>query len=99
MISASQAASVARSVMDALLSEGAIRATKYLSERETVVAQRITYGGRIDKRERRTTIVVTFGEPNFKARDFIKKCKRAGEPFPVKKIQFKFPPKRRVKRR
>jgi len=95
MMSTLQVATAAREVLAQLLSSDASRATKYLSERETVVAQRVTYGGRISKRDRRTTIVVTFGEPNYDARTFIKKCKQVGEPFPVKKIQLKFPPKKR----
>ena len=96
MMSATQAATAARAVLTQLLSSGAIRATKYLSERETVVAQRVTYDGKISKRDRRTTIVFTFGEPNYAARSFIKKCKQAGEPFPVNKIQLKFPTKAKL---
>lgn len=42
------------------------------------------------KRERRVEVVVTIGEPNADAREFIKRAKRAEEPFPVKKIQLKF---------
>jgi hypothetical protein len=34
--------------------------------------------------------VFTIGKPNYEEREFIKKCKKAGEPFPVKKIQVKF---------
>lgn len=91
MLSASQAAAVARPVLDALLSNGARRATKYLSETETVSAARVLYNGKLNKREIRTTIVVKVGRPNYAERAFIKRCKKAGEPFPVKKVQLKFP--------
>jgi len=96
MIPATQAATAARAAIKQLLSHGAIRATKYLSETETVVAQRVTYDGKISKRDQRTTIVVTFGAPNYDAREFIKKCRKAGEPFPVNKIQLKFPTKAKL---
>lgn len=78
-------------VVDALIASNARRATKFLSEKETVRAQRVMFNGRIDKRDKRTTVVVTFGTPNYLERDFIKKLKKAGAPFPVKKIQLKFP--------
>jgi hypothetical protein len=37
-------------------------------------------------------VTPTIGIPNY-LREFIRKCKKAGEPFPVKKIQLKFLPK------
>lgn len=78
-------------VVGTLLAANAKRATKYLSTKETIVAARVLYNGKIDKRDRSTTVVVTFGSPNFESREFIKRAKKAGEPFPVKKIQLKFP--------
>jgi len=78
-------------VVGALLANNARRATKFLSEKETIKAQRIIFGGRISKRDTRTTVVVTFGRPNYLEREFIRQCKKAGESFPVKKIQLKFP--------
>ncbi len=85
--------------VDALLSAGAAIATKYVSERETVRVRRVLFGGKIDKRDKRTTVVVTFGAPNYSALRFIKQCKKAGEPFPVKKIQLKMPVVKAPKRR
>jgi len=42
-------------------------------------------------------MVVTYGAPNYIEAKFVKVCKKAGEPFPVKKIQFRpFPKKRPV---
>lgn len=74
-----------------ILDGGAVRATKYVSDKLTVKATRQTYKGRIDKRARAVTMLVTVGIPNYVEREFIKKCKQAGEPFPVKKIQVKWP--------
>ncbi len=71
-------------VVDCALDDGCKKATKYFSEREVVKA---TFHGKRDKRKRRMTIVVTIGAPNYAERAFIRKCKKAGEPFPVKKVQ------------
>lgn len=76
----------------------AIRVTKYLSDRLTVKATRPVYRRRNKyqrkKNARRTlrddvlTIRFTVGAPNYLERRFIKDCKRAGESFPVRKIQY-----------
>lgn len=36
----------------------------------------------------RVEVVVTIGRPNFKSRALIRAAKRAGEPFPIKKLQY-----------
>lgn len=63
------------------------RATKYLSPKEVVVAHRIVPGGKPDPRDKEFHFRVKVGAPNIHERAFIKDCKAAGEPFPVKKIQ------------
>jgi hypothetical protein len=76
-----------------LLSDLTIRrATKYLSDKLVVraVAPVFSFPGRRDGRSKRETILVTVGSPNYAERQFIKSCKKAGESFPVKKIQLKF---------
>ncbi len=80
-----------------LLDSGAVKATKYLTEKLTV---KVTWsGGKVDLRSRQAGVVVTFGAPNYAEREFIKRCRKAGEPFPVKKVQLKFAkPKVRVKK-
>lgn len=80
-------------VVSALIVSGAKRATLYLSAKERVSAQ---YVGRRDARDRRHIIVVTIGTPNYADCEFIRRCRRAGEPFPVKKVQLKFSPKKKV---
>ena len=74
-------------VVGALIKTGAYRATKYVSERRVIIATR---GFKPDKRNRLETFTVTLGVPNWEERKFIKDCKRAGEPLPVRKIQLKF---------
>lgn len=44
------------------------------------------------KHSRTETILVTLGAPNFVERKFIKQCKAAGEPLPVRKPQIKWYP-------
>jgi hypothetical protein len=64
------------------------RATYYHSPTFIVNATRKTYGGKIMRGN--IEISLTIGKPNYAQRDFISKCKKANEPFPVKKIQLKF---------
>lgn len=91
MMHASHYAKAAREVINALLLNGASRATKFISETDRVTVSRILFRGRIGRKTRSTSLVVSFGAPNYAERDFIARCKRSGEPFPVKKVQLKFP--------
>lgn len=76
-----------------------LKATKYISPKEIIRATRTRVGGKIDKRYG-MEITLTIGKPNFLEREFIKLCKKAGEPFPIKKVQFKtYQPKKRVVKR
>jgi hypothetical protein len=79
-----------------LASTGSHTATKYLSPKHVVRATRKVFNRKIDKRDRRMEIMFTDGEPNYHARKFIKRCQKAGESFPVKKIQLTHFPKRRA---
>lgn len=74
-------------LVEAILDNGAKKATKFLSDKYVIKATR---QGVADKRDSRVTILLTLGAPNFEERDFIKKCNKVGEPFPIKKIQLKF---------
>lgn len=67
---------------------GARMATKYL---EPNLIVRVTRRGKNNKRE----FVLTIGHPNARERNFIKKCKKVGEKFPIKKMQLKYPPEKR----
>jgi hypothetical protein len=42
-------------------------------------------------------ISFTIGKPNYAERAFIKKCQRAGERFPVRRIQLQFPAEKRAR--
>ena len=80
------------STIEALLESGAKSAVKFLSE-DTVV--KATLPHKIRRNGRGHSMIVTFGKPNYAEREFIKACKRAGEPLPVRKIQLKFWPEAR----
>jgi hypothetical protein len=78
-------------VTNALMITGAKKATKYLSPKDVVKATRF---GK-PTRGKTMTFFVTIGRPNYAERAFIKTAKRAGERFPVKRVQLKFDPKRK----
>lgn len=69
-----------------------VRATKYVSEKQTIKVTRRRYkrGSYHRTKSDRGEFLVTAGRPNFAERLFIKRAKKAGEPFPVKKIQLKY---------
>lgn len=76
----------------ALVLNGATRATKYVTTTFIIRATRKRYGGKLVKRKGAPVeILFTVGRPNYLERAFIKTLKKAGEPFPVRKIQLKFP--------
>lgn len=81
----------ARVVGAVLSSDDVRRATYYLSPGLTIKATRTR---RVDKREKAESYIVTVGRPNYAERKFIKVAKAAGEPFPVKKVQLTFWPKK-----
>lgn len=64
------------------------RATKYVSPTLVVRATRSRLRDKIDKKWMQVTLSIC--KPNYIDRELIKECKKAGEPFPVKKIQLKF---------
>lgn len=77
-------------ILATLLRSGAKQATKFVSAKEVIRLTRITYGKRkFDPR--RLEVRIQHGPPNYAEREFIQSCKRAGERFPVRKVQLKFP--------
>ena len=78
-----------------LLREGAYKATSYQSEKLVVNATIRLARGKLPRKNENLDIVVKIGSPNFAERKFVKDCKKAGEPFPVKRIQLKFPPNKK----
>ncbi len=75
-------------VVSTLIGTEARVATAYLSPTQTVRASRVRYGRKI-RTDARSPIDIrlTIGRPNYHARAFIKDMKRAGEPFPLHKVQ------------
>lgn len=82
-------------IIDTLVKTGARSATYYDSPKMTVRVSRKVYRktGRY-QRGADLALVLSIGSPNHQARQFIKRCKKAGQPFPIGKIQLRFPAKR-----
>lgn len=79
-------------VIEGLLETGARSATVYLSPTQRVTA---THIHKPSARNRHTTIAVTYGQLNYAGREFVKACRKAGEPLPVRKVQLRWWPKKR----
>ena len=67
-------------------------ATAYLAPDYTMRLSRVH---RHRKNARARTFSLTLGKPNYEAREFVKRCQAAGEPFPVKRPQLRFWPKKK----
>ncbi len=63
------------------------KATLYLDPETSV---RCARRFKLHKLSRRDELLLTLGRPNYNERAFIRACKKAGEPFPVKKLQLKW---------
>lgn len=70
-------------------------ATKYLGSKLVV---RATWRHKPKKSNTREELVLTYGRPNYLERRFIEACFAAGEPLPVKKVQLRPWPKKRIKK-
>lgn len=79
-------------VFQSTMGWGARKATVYVNEKLVV---RATRRMKPDARAKRVEMVLTYGAPNFVERRFIRLCKKAGEPLPVKKSQVKWWPKKK----
>lgn len=74
-----------------LIDRRARTATLFMTPTCTVRASRRLWEGKLPSRSvSRTDINLTIGQPNAAARAFIKKAKRAGEPFPIRKVRLSF---------
>lgn len=82
-------------VCGALAGSGFKTAIKIIDEKTVVKA---TFHNKPNNKNRQECMVVTMGAPDYNMTKFIKKCKKAGEPLPVKKIQFKAWPVKKVKK-
>jgi hypothetical protein len=74
-------------VAQALLGSGAHQAILYVSPKRTIKATRRRFKGKFDRRA--IELIFTDGPPNYAERKFIKLLKKAGEAFPVKKVQLR----------
>jgi hypothetical protein len=82
-------------VCGALIGSDAKTATKYLLPNMVV---RATWHNKPHSKNLFELMVVGYGNPNYLERDFVRVCKKAGETFPVKKIQFRPWPKKAAKK-
>lgn len=83
-------------VVETLISNPKVRsATKYESPTLVVTATR---RGKERANSKHIEMVLTIGKPNFRGRAFIKACQKAGEPFPVRKVQLRWIPAKNKKR-
>lgn len=81
-------------VCGALASSDAKSVVKVIDDKTVVKA---TWRFKPDGRNKREEMVVTIGAPDYRIASFIKKCRKAGEPFPIKKLQYKAWPVKKVK--
>lgn len=68
-------------------------ATAYLAPDLTA---RLTLVGKRRRGDKRVIFTLAVGRPNYLERKFIRACKKAGEKFPVKKVQLRAPAKKRA---
>lgn len=87
-------------VVEAVLQNNVLRATKFIDSKTIIRATRKRFHGKIVKRGN-VEMMVTVGRPNYAERNFIKTIQKAKEPFPVKKVLLKIydPKKTRVVKR
>lgn len=83
----------------AVLVADAHRATKFIAHNKVARATRVFNGGKPPRRSENIDIRVKIGRPNNPERKFIKLCKKAGEPFPVKKVRLSFSRKQLASKR
>jgi hypothetical protein len=82
--------------IETVLRTGSRQAIKYLSNKLVVKATRKSFKGRPARDRGQETLLVTFGRPNYREREFIQVANKAGEPFPIKHCQLRgFPGKKK----
>lgn len=79
---------ICEKVIEPIVRGGIIKATKFIDEKFVIRATRKCFNKKICKGD--IEIILKIGKPNFEERIFIKNAKKAGEPFPIKKIQLKW---------
>jgi hypothetical protein len=78
-----------------LRTPGERKATKYLSPKDVVTVALRRYRGRVSTKGT-NEFVVKIGRPNYRERLFVKACRKAGEPFPMRKVQITIAQKRKA---
>ncbi len=85
-------------VYEALLTSEAWKAVLFVSPKLVIRGTRRFYsnGAKPKPDKNRIEVLISVGPPNYREREFISACKRAGESFPVKKVQLAFKKPRRT---
>lgn len=79
--------------LDTMFAQPELRScTVYVSDKMRVTATRLF---RSDRRNTRESLMVTYGSLNYAGREFVKACKQAGEPLPVRQPQYRWWPKKK----
>lgn len=88
---------VVQVVVEALMDNHRVwKATKFVAPDLVVRATRPCVSCGKKPGSKGETFALTIGRPNYAERKFIALCKKAGEKFPVRKVQLKFPPEKRA---
>lgn len=77
----------AKAIESVLMHKNIRKAIVYVSPSMVVKATRFH---KPRGRSYQTTLVVTFGTPGYQELAFIKKCKKAGQSFPIRAAQLRF---------
>lgn len=83
----------AEAIVSALIVTNMRKATKFIGPNLVV---KLTRRHKPTRGERSATFLLTIGKPNHDERKFIKDCRKAGEPLPVRKVRMKDFPKKRA---
>jgi hypothetical protein len=78
--------SILKAVEGAMI-PGVKKATVFQHPELTVVA---CHHGKPDNRSRHTELLLAIGKPNYHNRQFVKACLKAGEKFPVRRVQLEW---------
>lgn len=84
-------------VVDALILNGAWRATKYVSPCLVIRATRMLERGKVNHNNPDIGVRLSITRPNYLDRGFIKLARKANQSFPIRRIKLQFPPKRRAR--
>ena len=91
-----RAAKILGQLLTAVVAPNVYRSTAYCSPTTVMKLTRRRFNGKLPKgRARGETMLLTIGTPNYRERQYIKLCRKAQEPFPLRKVQLTLLPQPR----